>query len=138
MIRWLKRLFGRPERGDVFRYFDGTRFVCADPIQDPELLMDQHFADLQSEDPTELMEAQQVSVSAARRVFHIDPLAADGESGLTDAQVLGVLSDYLTLCAALKKNGSLSPILLRATTRRSSPSPSLPITAGEKPLSACS
>jgi hypothetical protein len=140
MFSWLRRRRGHD---GLFRYLDGEKTIYADPIQiwyallnDPELRMDEHVPALDSADPTECREATVICTNAARRVFGLAPVTRDGK-GVSDLDALDVLSDYVSFCSALKKNGRVWPTLFQVATPDFSLSSSPPASA-EEPSSASS
>lgn len=96
----------------IYRYFDGRRWRCIDPMlaarnlhSHPEYRPDVHpkLADAGDADALEVM------LGAVRDVFGIPPFDGRTCRGLTEAETLGLLVDFTDWLATVKKNTSPSP-----------------------------
>lgn len=106
-------LFSRKPKQEIFRYWDGCRWRGADPllvfrqmIGHPRFDLEKHSEWLRIEDVKIQMEAVEITVDAMRSIFGLQPWNEETGRGVTDREVLGILSDFIIYTANLKKNGS--------------------------------
>ena len=109
-----------PESRNIFRYFDGQQETGADPLlifrkfsAHKEFDLQRHCSDLVSGVPELENEASRIAVDALREIFGIQPWHEEtnpaGEKiqvGLTEAETLGILNDFMLFADSLKKNVS--------------------------------
>jgi len=107
---WLKKY-----RTGIFRYHDGTRRRCADPIAVYRGLLAHKTFDIgthpkliQVDDPKISLEAIGVCARAVRDVFGIGGLTDIGD-GLTDLECCALLAEFVQYAAGLKKNINQPP-----------------------------
>lgn len=133
MIARLKRFFGkepeeapgsyRPEEMQIYRYWNGTRTVAADPVAlykrvmdvGPELAVDMKVSVSPLKDAGAAYEKM---VAKIRGIFNLPPLK-DGievDGTLSDAAAASLLDDFLGWCEQLKKNLSPTPTSAEATS----------------------
>ncbi len=110
-----------PDTG-IFRYHNGQREVCADPVvlyrrllravgqQDINRLLDTIApADPNIKQPRQLVDdAWETLATAACTAFGLTPLDANG-NGLTENRQMEVLFEYLSWMDGVKKNGRSPP-----------------------------
>ncbi len=146
MLKWFFNLFKRREKWDVYSpgemqiysYFDGEKWVKADPValygrlSDKwiELEIDMKVSTSPSKDAAK---AYKTLAAKIREIFGIRPLE-DGfkipEKGtLTDVAVLALLDQFLTYSGFVKKNSS--PLQTTSTPTEESKS-----TSSESPLTS--
>lgn len=98
-----------PEERQIFRFFDGSHEVAADPLQlwcdfvlacqgEHQVILEK----TQSKSDIERAEALPRAAFAARAAFRLDPYDRDTGTGLTDTQVLGLLFKFLEWCQEKK------------------------------------
>ncbi len=126
MFKWLTNLFKRREKWDVYSpgemqiysYFDGEKWVKADPVALYGRVADKWLeveADMKAATVSEskfAAKAYKDLTNNVRKIFDIKPLD-DGfkipEQGtLTDVAVLALLDQFLTFSGFVKKNSSQS------------------------------
>lgn len=120
LLAWIKTMIrsflslllpAEPPRQSIFRYWDGTKWSFADPIvvlrninDDPDFSYDKHWlAAVQGN-----VDDVGVVAKAVYRAFPATPLVsgnADGK-GLTEAECVNLLADFLYYCEEVKKNTS--------------------------------
>lgn len=106
LFRWLHN-----RRRKIFRFHDGRRVRCADPIEvaiglaEHPTFMPDHLEDARwgNEDALEKV------ATAACDVFGVSPLSTDGKSGLTVGERLELMLAFDLYLLALKKNIGRSP-----------------------------
>lgn len=134
MFRWVTRLLERrrlAQRG-LFRYHDGARVRYGDPFaiyrtlyNDPVVNLERSMDSVDAgEEPetTQLMELLAKTFDAKRW---------DGQSGLTDWELLALFGAFTDYLDGLKKNISPGPTWSRPTDSESSVSP-----AGPEPVTS--
>ncbi len=127
MLNWFFNLFRRHEKWDVYNpgemqiysYFDGEKWVKADPVALYGRIADKWIeidADMRAATVPESKFAAKAykDLSAnVRKIFDIRPLEEGfkiPEKGtLTDVAVLALLDQFLTFSGFVKKNSSQSP-----------------------------
>ena len=117
MLRnWLRRR-SQTRRRAVFRYWDGRRYSCADPLQVYRALSTHAEFDWSTHPKLvdeEDHDATVLTVSTMREVFKV-PAFEDG--GLTEAECIALLVDYVAYLTRLKK---------KVSRLRTSPVPMVP------------
>lgn len=121
MFQWLKNLFRRKERYDVYTpsekliyaYYNGKDWVSADPIavfrrlKDVwgDLSVDMKVARSPMKDATV---GHRKALDKIRKIFNLTPLREDlyADNTLTDLQASDLLEHFLTYVGSLKKNSS--------------------------------
>lgn len=110
LANWIRRKL-QDRRRAIFRYWDGRRWRGADPLvafrrmlNHPRFDPDTHLAAADRGD----QEALSIVVEATREIFEI-PAWRDDQQGLTEAETLNLIGEFIEYLNALKKNGSRSP-----------------------------
>lgn len=113
MFGWLFRLFGfgtddvyRPRQRLIYRYWNGTRTIQADPMVlfkrvmevGPSLSIDIKVSTSPSKD------AQTAHAGVMDKIRGIFSVGTFDKGGLTDLETAGLLDHFLTYCDRLKKN----------------------------------
>ena len=105
MWRWLRKY-----REGIFRFFDGTRWRCADPIAVFRSLQNHPEFDLATtpkmagvDDPKIKFDAIRKCADAVRVAFNVQPLDDTG-AGLTEEECCALLVRFSQYADALKKN----------------------------------
>ena len=108
-VNWLTRRRIRRSRA-TFRFFDGRRWRYVDPIATLRTLhesetfsLETTLSELDSPDNTISLAAIGITADAVRDAFDA-PKYADG--GLTESELLTLISTFVRYLAALKKNSS--------------------------------
>lgn len=106
MFRFIKRLFRRSRR-DLFRYWDGTTWRQDDPLAiqlrietHPTCRWDVHPAAAERGD----VEAYKITIQAICDVFQVSAYQPGANTGLTQSELMSLLSQYADYIDALKKN----------------------------------
>lgn len=111
-------------RRAIFRYWDGRAFRTADPLAVYRLLATHPKFDWERH-PREIdegdAEATDTTLSAVREVFGVQMFDAATRRGLTEAETLNLLIEFVNYLGLLKKSIRLPPILRRATGPAYSP-----------------
>lgn len=151
MLQWLTKWFRKsndnydvyqPEERRIYRYFNGSRMVYADPIMLHKALMDiwiELVVDIKvsHSESKDAAKAHTKSVEKIRKVFDILPLFKGMEvydeekkqATLTNIECLNLMDHFLTYCGFVKKNSSPLAISSTDLEASSNTSPeSLPIT----------
>lgn len=136
MFNWFRRW--RQNRGRaIFRYWDGQKFRCADPITlwraikaHPRFNLENHPVMHDAGDD----EATLICLEATRDIFGVKPVEA---GGLTEIQTLDLLGSYFDWVHEVKKNIS-SSVTLSAPTPASGPFCGMEVTnSSAEPSSTC-
>ncbi len=126
----------------IFRYFDGQHIVGADPLKIhagllaiPDLIHDSQLAMLESDSPVFQKQSSEASSRLAgqlAKVFHVQPFTeVDGKcTGLTDAEIIGLLVHFDSFLQPLKKKPVISPTSAPTTAVASSPDATSPTPSG--------
>jgi len=139
MFEWLRRWWRDGSRL-IFRFHDGTRWRWVDPVRTFALIddacpqLDELLAVLREKPPslpvpgpvgTDLRQQQKAAtekvVAVARAAFGVVPLSDAGgrPAGLTEAETIGLLTDFLEYMDALAEDARPLP----SWPSRESPSP---------------
>lgn len=132
MFGWL---FGRrqhvfhPKERLIYRYWDGARMVAQDPLVlyrrfatvQPQLVIDRKVATSLSKDANK---AWPKMIAHIHGIFGVKSME---EGGLTEAEAVQLLDDFLTFCETIKKKES--PIPTSPTTTL----PPTPLSSDEGP-----
>lgn len=131
MFGWLKNLFRRKERYDVYTpsekciytYWNGKEWANADPIAVfrrlkevwGDLSVDMKVARSPMKDATI---AHRKALDKIRKIFNLAPLRDDlyADNTLTDVQASDLLDHFLTYVGSLKKNSSQIPTSVEETS----------------------
>lgn len=119
----------KPRQRMIYRYWDGARFVQADPLAlwkslmavGPEIDVDSKVAASKLKDAPK---AHTSMVLRIRNIFRIRPLV-DGvgcEETLSDSECVDLLNHFMTYCGRQKKSASPPATFVRATPPTSVPS----------------
>ena len=116
MLAWLKSWFRSQDPFDayqpgerlIYKYFDGTKMVRADPLvlykwyafHGPELLVDLKVSGSPSKDANS---AHTSAVAKIREMFEVKTLK---EGGLSDFEVMDLLDHFLYYCDHIKKKSN--------------------------------
>lgn len=117
LFRWLHN-----RRRKIFRFNDGRKIRSADPIEvsialaEHAKFLPEHLEDARWGD----VESLEIVATTACDVFGVQPLSADGKSGLTVGERLELLLAFDLYLMALKKNIGRSPTP-RSSTESISP-----------------
>jgi hypothetical protein len=128
MFRMIAQMLWRRRR-NIFRFNDGRRVRSADPIavaialHEHKEYLPHHLGEATDGNP----EAMMIVARAACDVLGVHPLAANGKSGLTAAELLELMQAFDGYLFALKKNIEHS-LTKRGYTESTSPDLSEPIT----------
>ena len=121
MWKWLRRY-----REGIFRYFDGTRWRCADPIAVFRSLQSHPEFDLATtpkmagvDDPKIKFDAIRKCADAVRVAFGVQPLDDTG-AGLTEEECCALLVRFSQFAEGLKKSTSTQPTSPPSTASTSS------------------
>lgn len=99
----------------LFRYWNGSRFICEDPFVLFRKLLNTQDFDLSSDlkavqlipDPKIIVRKIEHIARGVREIFQIPDLSA---GGLSELECVQLLLEFLRWSEALKKNGVTSPI----------------------------
>lgn len=139
MIRFFTKLFRRiairsaNDYREIFRYWDGSRERSIDPLVAFRRLDTHSVFDWEShpilidqrESAEEMMreegwKALEITVNAVHEVFDTKPYDERDESGLPDAEAVGLLISFSDYLVSVKKNISGGPISPQTTAPKSS------------------
>ncbi len=130
MIFRMIRQWAWNRRRQIFHFNDGRKVRSADPIavaialHEHSEFLPRHLGEAADGDST----AQQIVARAACDVFGVTPLAADGRSGMTVAELIELMFAFDAYLFALKKN--IEPRVIKpVSTASASQSLSEPITS---------
>lgn len=119
ILRFLR--IGRRYR-DIYRYFNGHRWVYGDPMAiaraintDPVFTFDKHWPGVVKGNYIDIG----IAAAATRRAFNVQPLDENGK-GLNEAECVNLLDLFCQYCDDLKKNINPQPILQPPTEAASS------------------
>ncbi len=106
---WILTLFSfraKPNRQSIYRYWDGLKWSFADPIavlrtinNDPDFSFDKHWLAAVQGNVNDVG----IVAKAVYRAFNALPLDGKG-NGLTEAECVNLLADFLYYCEEVKKN----------------------------------
>ena len=133
MFDWLRNFVSRraaassaAARRDIFRYWDGRRWQTIDPLPvwfavcgDKEFSLKEDLGKAMNGDP----EAMMVVQSLVNRLFNVQPYDGRRRTGLTVAQVIWLLADFIGYMLSLKKKHEPSPTKSPPTDSTSSGTP---------------
>jgi hypothetical protein len=115
MFTWLRNKL-EARRRSIFHYWNGSRWRRVDPADinrkmrdHPTFVFEKHVPLLREQD-TFGQEAYDITYKAMLDIFDVHPVNDQG--GLTETEVMWLLTSYCEFCLALKKNISFRPILL--------------------------
>ena len=115
----------------LYRYFDGERTRSIDPLE-AHIALELHET-FNWEDGELLIEGDPVVtrtvINAVCDVFHVQQWDDKTCRGITGAECLEILDDYMAYCETVKKNTDIGPISPQPTESESSPSPADPVSA---------
>lgn len=105
------------ERG-IFKYHNGTRDVCADPLAIQRKLikalngqdLDVLFNNVDKGEGSLVEDSIDTVLAVTRQAFNVSPLDEDG-NGLTEKETWALLLSWLDFMAQVKKNGESTPNL---------------------------
>ncbi len=135
MLSWFSNWWRRRRdlrRRAIFRYWDGRAFRAADPLAVYRKLATHSRFDWERH-PKEIdagdAEATETTLAAVREVFRVTPFDTLKRTGLTEAETLTLLIDFVGYLGLLKKSIRLPPISRRPTVPASSPTTNEPTTS---------
>lgn len=136
MLDWLKNLWLRRQwirRRATFRFWDGSRHQCCDPMAAYRALSSHSTFDWERH--PKLVdkgdhEATEATLAAIREVFSVKPFDVRRGTGLTESETLNLLVAFTQYLVSLKKSGSPSPTSPEVTELKSLP------TTNETPTNA--
>jgi glutamate/tyrosine decarboxylase-like PLP-dependent enzyme len=104
----LPRPFKAKDRRSIFRYWNGKKWTFADPIavlrsinNDPDFSYDKHWLAAVHGNVDDVG----IVAKAVYQAFNATPLD-DKSNGLTEAECVNLLADFLYYCEEVKKNTS--------------------------------
>lgn len=112
----------KPQQRKIYRYWNGTKEVCADPMRLSQRLMSdypkestlEHDYKLLQIDKPESIEALARIAQCARNVFRLAEIDDDG-NGVTDEEAIMILVDFSGYLDSVKKNMYVMPTLPKST-----------------------
>ena len=119
MLNWLKRWNNNRSRA-IFRYWDGSKDIAADPLAVWRALRADHEFDAERDIPAIQLDDDtsiQVTINAVRRAFK---LPAFEQGGLTEGECIALLYQFISYVGYVKKNTSPPPISPPVTEHPSS------------------
>jgi len=135
MLGFIRGLFSRASRREIFAYHDGERKRYADPLvitrdldNHEKFNADTHLKGIEHGDD----EAFAITLEAIREVFGLKPWTEETPDRLTQRETIDLLADFYDYTDSLKKNierSQTSPASSDATPSESSE----PITSGIAP-----
>jgi hypothetical protein len=112
MFAFFKRLISRRKR-NLFKFWDGSRMRSDDPLAiqmrietHPTCRWDVHPVAAERGD----VESYKITIQAICDVFQVQMFEPDSQSGLTQVELMQLLSQYSDYVYALKKNIGPLPI----------------------------
>lgn len=112
MLGFLRRWYINRTRA-IFQYWDGRRIRRIDPmaafralVAHPEFDWESHPDLIDTGDD----EATDITLGAVRDVFGVQAYKGELSAGLTEAETISLLTDFVVYVNALKKNINPSPI----------------------------
>ena len=138
MFNWIRSLFSRKRRRQIFQYSDGQRDRYADPIA-ALMTLERHQTYRRDIHPKMVAEqgdteATEILCQAVCDAFGVTPFDPDQMTGLTISELMSLHGRFFTYIERLKKNtaisatsqdssmGSTSSDSNRATTNGTAPS----------------
>ena len=110
MLNWIRRkLFNRSR--NIFRYWDGQRFIRDDPqVLYRKLATHSRFEwDVHTQLIDQDDESREIVLDATREIFHIQKFDPETERGLTEEETFNLLWSFMNYCHSKKKNTNPSP-----------------------------
>ena len=110
--------FYQPKEREIYRYFNGTEVISADPLTlykrviDKADDLDSNIKALNFPNYNGVTECHNKLVEDLRVVFGVKSVE---EGGLTETEVEHLLTHFLNYCDTVKKNWSIIPIPSKAT-----------------------
>lgn len=108
LIAVISRPFKKQDRQSIYRYWNGKKWTFADPIavlrainSDPIFSFDKHWIAAVQGDVNDVG----IVAGAVYNAFNATPLDDNG-NGLTEAECVNLLADFLYYCEEVKKNTS--------------------------------
>ncbi len=129
--------FYHPGEMDIYRYFNGTGIIKADPLTLYKKViskadeLDANIKALNFPTYSGTTECHNDLISDLRLIFNVKPVE---EGGLTESAVEGLLTHFLDYCETVKKNWSIIPIPSKATSVSTPSTTVTPAEAASPPI----
>ena len=109
----------------LFRYWDGSRYVAADPFVLLRKMLSTSKFDPESDlkklnIPDSKIITKQIGYIAegVREIFSLSPFRPDGRGGLTELECVNLLMEFTAYLERIKKNGGLNQMSVSSTGNR--------------------